>query len=523
LPPVRTRHESVRRSTLGVSAFSAFSAFLVFGTLVVTLTGGPTFAGTSDRDAAAPTVTGPVAGAPTIVSSSFDLAPFGYVQEEYFFGGDARAYTSTTPLTEDGRWTAEPASTAPFTTRMLVIRPADRKDFNGTVFVEWLNVTAGFDTAPGWSHAHLEMLREGAAWVGVSAQAVGVQGGQAAIAGAASGGIKAGDPARYGSLTHPGDSYSYDIFTQAARALEGEGGAAPLGPLRPKRIIATGESQSASRLVTYIDAVHPLVRVYDGFLVHSRFGGAAALSQQPLADVPAPIPARIRTDLREPVFVFETESDVGPLGFAVARQPDTKRIRTWEVAGTAHADVYTTLGFGDTGDGAAEVTLLDYTNLSYGALNCTTPVNAGPQYAVLMAALQHLARWARDGTPPPRGEPLTVTEGPGRTVGGRTVPSYVITRDEYGNAIGGIRSPLVDAPRAALTGETNSGGTLCGLFGITSPFDASTIAELYPSRDAFLREFRRAAAQSVEAGFLLPEEAKKLRAAASIVPYGGAG
>ena len=36
-------------------------------------------------------------------------------------------------------------------------------------------------------------------------------------------------------------------------------------------------------MVTYIDAVHPLVHVYDGFLVHSRGAGGAALSQAPLA------------------------------------------------------------------------------------------------------------------------------------------------------------------------------------------------------------------------------------------------
>lgn len=470
---------------------------------------------------ATPTVTGPVAGSPTILSTSFDLAPFGYVQEEYLFGGDATAYTSSTPLGEDGRWTVTPASTAPFTTRMVVVRPQDPEDFDGTVYVEWLNVSSGFDAATSWTHTHLEMLREGAAWVGVSAQAVGVQGGQAPGEGPAPGGLKAADPARYGTLHHPGDSYSYDIFTQAARAVRGDGTVAPLGPLVPKRLIATGESQSATRMVTYIDGIQPLTRAFDGFLVHSRFGSAAALSQAPLADVAAPLPARIRTDLRVPVMIFLTETDLGPLGAAAARQPDTKWLRTWEVAGTAHADVYTTLGFGDTGDGSAEVALLDYTNPSRGALSCATPVNAGPQYAVLMSAVRHLDDWVRTGTPPPKGAPLQVTAGPGRTVGGRTVPNFTITRDAQGNAIGGIRTPFVDAPRAALTGETNTGGSFCGLFGTTVPFDAATIAARYPSRDAFLAEFDKATKRAVKAGFVLPEEAKKLRAAAAQVPYGG--
>jgi hypothetical protein len=71
--------------------------------------------------------------------------------------------------------------------------------------------------------------------------------------------------------------------------------------------------------------------------------------------------------------------------------------------------VYTTLGFTDVGDGSAERALLDYTNLSRGPLNCTTPINAGPQYAVLMAGVSHLDRWVRGGAAPPKGAPLQVT------------------------------------------------------------------------------------------------------------------
>ena len=472
-----------------------------------------------------PTVTGPVTngtGDPALLRPG--LPPdSGYVTEEYFIAGDATAYTSAQPLTSDGKWTVTPASAAPYTTRMVVVRPRDPKDFDGTVVVEWLNVSAGFDSPAGYLLSHLVMLRGGMAWVGVSAQAVGVQGGAATVGGVAAGGIKAADPDRYASLSHPGDSYSYDIFTQAGRAIRGNGDVKPLGDLVPKRLIATGESQSATRMVTYVDAVHPIARVYDGFLVHSRFGGAAALSQAPQPAIPAPVPTLIRTDLRDPVLVFLTETDVGPLGAAAARQPDTKRVRTWEVAGTAHADAYTgQLSFADAGDGEAERSLLDVTNPSRGPLSCDTPVNSGPQYAVLMAAVSHLEEWVRDGTPPPTSPRIEVTPGPASTVGGASVPSFVITRDADGNALGGIRTAFVDAPRSALTGEFNSGGTFCRLFGTTTPFDAATLARRYPSRDAFLAAFRKATKQSVKAGFLLPAEAKKQLAAIEQVPYPGA-
>lgn len=45
----------------------------------------------------------------------------------------------------------------------------------------------------------------------------------------------------------------------------------------PKRVIAVGESQSAVFLTTYVNAIDPVAKVYDGFLVHSRFGNAGTL------------------------------------------------------------------------------------------------------------------------------------------------------------------------------------------------------------------------------------------------------
>ncbi len=217
-------------------------------------------------------------------------------------------------------------------------RPSKRRDFNGTVVVEWLNVTGGADASPDWIHMHDELIREGYAWVGVSAQAVGLNA------------LKApglGDPVRYASLTHPGDSYSYDMFSQAGQAIR-DNARTVLGGLRPERLLAVGESQSAGRLVTYIDAAHPLVHVYDGFLVHSRGAGGAPLAQAPLPAVVTPTPTLIRDDLDVPVLVFNTETDVGALQ---ARQPDSRTFRLWEATGTAHFDLYgLALGWTDQGD-----------------------------------------------------------------------------------------------------------------------------------------------------------------------------
>ena len=215
-----------------------------------------------------------------VFSTNFDLAKVGYQESEYFVSGTATSYTSASPLTTDGKWTVTPDATAPYTTRVVVRRPVNAAKFNGTVIVEWLNVSGGVDAGPDWTLTHNELIRDGFAWVGVSAQSLGLLAAQGKVPK-----LTPGDPVRYASLSHPGDSFSYDIFSQAGQAIRDDS-ALMLGGLTPNKLIAAGESQSAGRLVTYIDAVHPLVHVYDGFLVHSRFATGADLSQAPQAAVP---------------------------------------------------------------------------------------------------------------------------------------------------------------------------------------------------------------------------------------------
>ena len=106
-----------------------------------------------------------------------DLGDAGYEQAEYAASGTATSYRATGPLTGDGQWTFAPDATAPYRTRVLVRRPADETKFSGTVVVEWLNVTGGVEFDPEWWTSHEEMLRRGDAWVGVSAQRIGVEGG----------------------------------------------------------------------------------------------------------------------------------------------------------------------------------------------------------------------------------------------------------------------------------------------------------------------------------------------------------
>ena len=451
-----------------------------------------------------PTVSGPVTGGNGInlLATMFALSPVGYTAQEYFLSGTARSFTSSQPLTGDGRWNVQVASSAPYKTRIVVYRPANPRRFNGTVVLEWLNVTAGTDAAPDWISAHTSLIRGGAAYIGVSAQAVGVQGPSVAVGPRTAGGLRNADPARYGSLSHPGDNYSYDIFSQAGLVARGHQTPDPLTGLAVQHVLAMGESQSAFRLVTYLDGIQPLDHVFDGFLVHSRWGTGAPLSQTPAPEVDPPTETMIRADLGVPVLVFETETDVLN-GYASASQPDTADLRVWEVAGTAHADAYTTeFGYSDTGNGQGEVMLLDVSAVNGGPLGCTTPINDGPAYLVLNTAMRDLQSWVARGTPPPRAHPLEVST------------PLAIARDAHGNALGGIRTPLVDAPTATLSGDPNGGGAFCFLFGSTTPFDVATLAALYPTHAAYVAAFDAATLCALRAGYLLAPYAAKLMAAA---------
>ena len=147
---------------------------------VVALCGVVAFAMPASLGAAGsiPTVTGPVAatgisGNPMhdypFFATNHELATRGYVEEEFFIQGTANRY-NTTPQTTATIMDSD----HPYKTRVIVRRPADAKRFNGTVLVEWDNVTNGFDAENVWFFSWEHILRAGYVWVGVSAQQVGV-------------------------------------------------------------------------------------------------------------------------------------------------------------------------------------------------------------------------------------------------------------------------------------------------------------------------------------------------------------
>lgn len=417
------------------------------------------------------------------------LGAAGYVEQEWVASGDAALYVATAPLGADGRWSFAEAGTEPYRTRVLVRRPVRAADASGTVLVEWLNVSGGIDANPDWSSLAEEIVRQGHSWVGVSAQLIGVEGGPVLVTapgaqGLAGKGLRGIDPERYASLSHPGDGYAFDIYTQVARALRA--GTPAMGGLPVERILAVGESQSAIALTTYYDGVQPLTRAFDGFFVHSRAKvGLPLVGPGEYADLASgfgAVPAILRTDLAEPVIDVQAEGDVTSILESVAvRQPDTGTFRLWEVAGTSHADAHL-LG------------------PIAGLADCGAEVNDGPLHLVTKAALRGLDDWIRTGTPPPSAPLLEVRPG-GEAGRGE------IVRDRDGIARGGVRTPPVDVPALVLSGEPGPNPDLfCILLGSTEPLPPGRASELYASREGYLRRYATSADATIAAGFVLPED-----------------
>ena len=347
------------------------------------------------------------------------------------------------------------------------------------VLLEWQNVTAGYEIDAHWGVSWPHFVKYGYAWVGVSAQRVGVHG-ATAVPGTTpdptapppvNNGLRAWSPARYDTLdvtasgTVTDDALCYDIFSQAAQAVRGSAaGARPLGRLRPRLVLAVGASQSAGRLSTYHNAIHPLHGAVDGFYL--LVGGAG-----------------LRTDLDVKVMQYLSETDLGR--GPARRMVDSDKLRSWEVAGTAHSSWY-------SDQYRAPLVQRDLGTDPWPA-ECTLPPYSRVRgYYVINAQYDWLVRWIRTGEAPPTAPKLEFTAD--------EVP--VIARDEQGFALGGIRLPEIEVP-TALNAGANSGATFCSLYGTYQPFDAATLNELYPSHLGYVRAVAQSARRNQRAGYIL--------------------
>ena len=361
---------------------------------------------------------------------SINLAADGYTEQEYQMSGSATTYNQNGIWGSNGEWSATAGAKEPYTTRILVRYPTDPAKFNGTVVFEWLNDTTGSDQDPMWAELYPEILSQGYAYVEVTAQTSGIND------------LKTWDPQRYGALGDSSDAESYDIFTQAAQAVKADYGTI-LGGDVPQNLIGGGDSQSAFRIDTYVNAIQPLTHAFNGFLAVGRSAVAAPIGSGLVSLFP--FPALIRTNNTTPFIQLNTAGDIVALDAAAARQPDNNDLRTWELPAASHIDfneaqyevpqIYRAEPQ-DTIPSCALGTPLSLPGTPINGLNGVDPM---PLDEVERAALASMQTWMTKGNAPAHSPQISTTSQFGGLYD-------TVNNDKYGNSLGGIRLPDISVP-----------------------------------------------------------------------------
>jgi len=488
----------------------------------------PAGAQTTPAIAPIPEVTGPIAIAatsvPLMMSSRLqtvvDLPKAGYVEEEFFLTGRANVYD----------WSAagQPVvktPNAPYTTRLMLRRPADAARFSGTVIVEIVNSARRYDFPFAWGVSHDQFMETGDAFAMITLAQANLEG------------LKAFDPMRYAPLslanqtpeetcnagraggppqTAPGEEgLQFDILAQAGALLKAGRATGPLGGFRVQRLYMVAYDGA---LPTYIAAVHSRIRlagggpVYDGYILN-RHPALTRLRRCGMAPA-AGDPRQIIRNLDVPLIRVIGQTDI--LATYAQRREDSDapgdRYRLYEIAGGAHADAAFYPYIPAVADlrkiGSAYPFLASWPFANQCEPEQTlakTPINTH----ALDAAFANLTRWIRDGVPPPKAERIKI-ESPG-------TPQARIAVDQFGNAIGGVRSPYLDVPIASYF-TTSKGETFCPELAHTVPFDWARLNSLYGTPQNYRAKVAQSVDRLVRERWLTESDGRRIKAEAGSVP-----
>ncbi len=492
-----------------------------------------------------PTVSGPVPSTPTdfpFIADGFGpepAVPHGYAENEYFISGRGNLYEYTPTgiqVVSPCPASAEPlgCTDIPYTTRMLVKRPRDPRKFSGTVVVEPLNPSAGYDIAAVWDRSWPYFVRNGDIFVGWTSRWGTINA------------LKQWNPTRYGPLTWGqnsavDDGITFDIAAQVGALFKGNRRGSPTHGLRVKRVFEAGFSQDGGFTFTQADVFNALERmpgggpVYDGYVPGGTTGPSNIdFGLTPAGALPAGDP-RIQMQPRDvPVIQINTETEealAGLFGTGLAyRRPDSDapgdRYRLWEVPGASHVSndldsspitlqrsLAELEGIPPAALPPVGCTHMQFVNgPSVGVPGVVDP-NTYPFSDVANAAFADLTRWVDDRVPPPRAPRIDVSS------------TGAIERDSFGNALGGLRTPFVDVPTATYTpadtvAHPSAFSGFCVLFGYNTPFSESTLRSLYRSHRQYVARVARESHRLVREGFWLRQDADQVirRAARADVP-----
>ncbi len=439
-------------------------------------------------------------GLPTL-----DLKAAGYVEEEYLVFGTANVYDWAPDRTVTVR-----TSNAPYTTRILVRRPAQASRFSGAVIVEPMYPARRWDWAMMWGYTRDSLIERGDAWVGIT------------IPGSVAG-LQRFSPARYGALSFrnpapaapcpaaPGgtapateDGLRWDVYGQVGALLKSGAADRPLAGLRVEALYMTSQGGD---ITTFMNAIHRRTTVdgqrpvYDGYL--SRPPVAAARINQCAPAPPAGDPRQAVKDVGVPVMVVAAEGDL--VTSYAARRPDSDepadRFRLYEVSGASHIDARAYFGFPSMPDQAAAGNAQGTPEWPF-AEPCEPAIPLMPVSILGVAydaALANLDEWARKGTAAPRAPRLQIGTAP-----------YTVA-DEFGHGRGGVRTPYVEAPLASYaTGSKGPGA--CPEMGRVTIIDPARLKAAYGDASGYAARLKAAVDRLVKDRWLTAGDARRVTA-----------
>lgn len=423
-----------------------------------------------------------VPGTAPMSATAVDLAAVGYAAREFYAEGRANRYTGVgggslqTATVLDGGWA--------YRTRVMVRTPVRHK-FNGTLVVEWTNVTVGADFEFASAEASKYLLREGYAVAVMSAQRVGVER------------LKTWSPTRYAGLSVDvnacgadgasgtagtslctDDPLSFDIFTQISQALKLNAGGhnAPMPGLVVKDVIAIGQSQSARRLQSYYNSIQPLSGVINGFAYWD-------LSNQ------------LRADLKVPAISGQSEA----LAVIVGPWTTSEFTRRWDVAGSTHASLYASqyidaiVARDQSILGASgPISFTQWIEPTCTTLPPFTTVDVG---LVFSNAIDSVRRWIRTGVPA------------APSINFERDASGALVRDTDGKVKGGIRLAQFTAPTADQKAAPNGTAFPCSISGWHRDYTPAELKGLYGNHSGYVAQVTHAMLKAAKDGYILAVDA----------------
>jgi Alpha/beta hydrolase domain len=438
------------------------------------------------------TISGPLEETPIDGVLVWDVAGLDYIAEEYFLAGradvlepvsmadavDMRTRDNTADLTKREFKLEIVANQQPYTTRLVVYRPRVKSRCSGRVVVEPFHPAGGGSNIM-WSALHTFFAARGDIYVGVQLPTT--------IAG-----LKAANPNRYGTLHASDPTQLWGMLSDCGRILKDQANG-PLQGCQVKRLLMTGFSFTGVATTNFANYHHQTAKLPNGNNVFDAY-------------LPVGEAAYVRP-LDVPVMRLNTQSDFSAFGGLSNRRIDDAAYRHYEVPGAPHVFAPPPMSAARAPVPiAAPVGLPDLSpEACWASFPKGSRFNDFPLDLVLAAAFQNMYEWLERGIAPP---PSSLIESDS---------SGAAKLDEYGNARGGVRYPLVSVPIATYgVGSTPA----CFLFGYTAPFDAERCRGLYGDRVGYVKRVRSDVEQLVARKLLLDDGAIRLLALAeSVSPF----